>query len=193
MSDQGKEYVAAILTSVGRLGEQIENVLDLSQSEAGMLPLAVDEIELLSFVTRIVEDRAARIGEAGLVLDLRGDKLAGRIMGDHRRLARAVGHVLDNAIAATPRNGRILVELSRHKTSGHDNARIVVSDNGAGMDAATLARALDGLRISTDGKTVERRQGLGLPLARQLIEAHGGTLELMSEPGQGTTAIIELP
>ena len=193
LSEQGKEYVAAILTSVGRLGEQIENVLDLSQSEAGMLPLAVDEIELLPFVTRIVEDRAARIGEAGLVLDLRGDKLAGRIMGDNRRLARAVGHVLDNAIAATPRSGRILVELSRHKTSGHDNARIVVSDNGAGMDAATLARALDGLRISTDGKTVERRQGLGLPLARQLIEAHGGTLELMSEPGQGTTAIIELP
>ncbi len=193
LSEQGKEYVAAILTSVGRLGEQIENVLDLSQSEAGMLPLAVDEIELLPFVTRIVEDRAARIGEAGLVLDLRGDKLAGRIMGDNRRLARAVGHVLDNAIAATPRNGRILVELSRHKTSGHDNARIVVSDNGAGMDAATLARALDGLRISADGKTVERRQGLGLPLARQLIEAHGGTLELMSEPGQGTTAIIELP
>ena len=193
LSEQGKEYVAAILTSVGRLGEQIENVLDLSQSEAGMLPLAVDEIVLLPFVTRIVEDRAARIGEAGLVLDLRGDKLAGRIMGDNRRLARAVGHVLDNAIAATPRNGRILVELSRHKTSGHDNARIVVSDNGAGMDAATLARALDGLRISTDGKTVERRQGLGLPLARQLIEAHGGTLELMSEPGQGTTAIIELP
>ena len=193
LSEQGKEYVAAILTSVGRLGEQIENVLDLSQSEAGMLPLAVDEIELLPFVTRIVEDRAARIGEAGLVLDLRGDKLAGRIMGDNRRLARAVGHVLDNAIAATPRNGRILVELSRHRTKGHDSARIVVSDNGAGMDAATLARALDGLRISSDGKTVERRQGLGLPLARQLIEAHGGTLELMSEPGQGTTAIIELP
>ena len=193
LSEQGKEYVAAILTSVGRLGEQIENVLDLSQSEAGMLPLAVAEIALLPFVTRIVEDRAARIGEAGLVLDLRGDKLAGRIMGDNRRLARAVGHVLDNAIAATPRNGRILVELSRHRTKGHDSARIVVSDNGAGMDAATLARALDGLRISTDGKTVERRQGLGLPLARQLIEAHGGTLELMSEPGQGTTAIIELP
>jgi signal transduction histidine kinase len=193
LSEAGKEYVAAILTSVGRLGEQIENVLDLSQSEAGMLPLAVEEIELLPFVTRIVEDRAARVEEAGLVLDLRGDRLAGRIMGDVRRLTRAVGHVLDNAIAATPRRGRILVELSRHKTKGHDNARIVVSDNGAGMDVATLARALDGLKISADGKTVERRQGMGLPLARQLIEAHGGTLELMSEPGQGTTAIIELP
>jgi signal transduction histidine kinase len=61
------------------------------------------------------------------------------------------------------------------------------------MDPATLARALDGLKPSADGKAIERRQGLGLPLARQLLDAHGGTLELMSEPHQGTTAIIELP
>jgi len=69
---------------------------------------------------------------------------------------------------------------------------LVVSDNGPGMDAATLARALDGLKISEDGTALERRQGLGLPLARQLIEAHGGTLELLSEPGEGTAAIVEL-
>ena len=193
LSEQGKEYVEAILTSVARLGEQIENVLDLSQSEAGMLPLANDEIELFALLTRIVEDRGQRIRDAGLILDLRGNKGAGRIMGDKRRLARALGHVLDNAIAATPKGGRILVEVTRRRSKGLELARIVVSDNGSGMDAATLARALDGLKISSDGKAVERRQGLGLPLARQLVEAHGGTLQLHSEPGQGTTAIIELP
>ena len=193
LSEQGKEYVEAILTSVARLGEQIENVLDLSQSEAGMLPLANEEIELFAFLTRIVEDRGQRIRDAGLILDLRGNKGAGRIMGDKRRLARAVGHVVDNAIAATPKGGRILVEVTRRRSKGLELARIVVSDNGSGMDAATLARALDGLKISSDGKAVERRQGLGLPLARQLVEAHGGTLQLHSEPGQGTTAIIELP
>lgn len=189
LSDQGKEYVAAILASVERLGEQIESVLDLSQSEAGMLPLSQEEIELLPFVTKLVEDRAARIRDAGLTLDLRGDKGAGRIVGDRRRLARALGHVLDNAVAATPAGGRVLVELGTHR----GRSRLVISDNGPGMDAATLARALDGIRVSADGKSVERRQGLGLPLARQLIEAHGGTLELLSEPGQGTAAIIELP
>ncbi len=189
LSDSGKEYVGAILQSVERLGEQIESVLDLSQSEAGMLPLAREEIELLPFVTQLVEDRAERIRAAGLSLDLRGDKGAGRIEGDRRRLGRAVGHLIDNAIAATPAGGRVLVELGVHK--GH--ARIVISDNGAGMDAATLARALEGIKVSADGKGVERRQGLGLPLARQLIEAHGGNLELLSEPGQGTAAIVELP
>lgn len=189
LSEQGQEYVGAILASVERLGEQIENVLDLSQSEAGMLPLAREEIDLWPFVTKLVEDRAGRIKDAGLSLDVRGDRGAGRISGDPRRLARAIGHVLDNAVAATPSGGRILVEMSRNR----DRARIVISDSGRGMDPATLARALDGLKLSADGKAVERRQGLGLPLARQLLEAHGGTLELLSEPGQGTTAIIELP
>ena len=97
--------------------------------------------------------------------------------------------MLDNALIATPSGGRLLVELGAHK----GRARIVISDNGAGMDAATLARALEGIKVSADGKGVERRQGLGLPLARQLIEAHGGSLELLSEPGQGTAAIVELP
>ena len=189
LSGQGHEYVAAILASVDRLGEQIDSVLDLSQSEAGLLPLVSEEVELYPLVTRLVEDRANRIREAGLTLDLRGDKGVGRITGDARRLARAIGHVLDNALAATPKGGRVLVELSGRK----GRARIVISDNGPGMDAATLARALEGIKLSADGKAVERRQGLGLPLARRLVEAHGGTLELLSEPGQGTAAIIELP
>lgn len=193
LSEAGQEYVAAILASVERLGDQIESILDLSQSEAGLLPLAREEIELMPFATALVKEREPRIREAGLALDLRGDKGAGTISGDRRRLGRAIGHLIDNAIAATPAGGRILVDLSRQRVNGAEVARIVVSDNGPGMDAATQARALDGLKFSADGKTVERRQGLGLPLARQLIEAHGGKLELFSEPGQGTAAIVELP
>jgi signal transduction histidine kinase len=189
LSDSGREYVSAILQSVERLGEQIESVLDLSQSEAGMLPLAQEELDVFDLVRALVEERAGRIREAGLALDLRGDKSAGRITGDRRRLGRAIGHLLDNAIAATPEGGRVLVEASGRK----GKAQIVISDNGAGMDPATLARAMEGIKVAADGKGVERRQGLGLPLARQLIEAHGGTLQLMSEPGQGTAAIVELP
>jgi len=193
LNQAGQEYVGAVLASVERLGEQIESLLDLSQSEAGLLPLAREDIELMPFVTGVVKEREGRIRDGGLSLDLRGDKGSGSISGDRRRLARAVGHLIDNAISATPSGGRILVDVSRRRVNGSDRARVVVSDNGPGMDAASKARAFDGIKLSADGKTVERRQGLGLPLARQLIEAHGGSLELFSEPGQGTAAIVELP
>jgi signal transduction histidine kinase len=193
LSAEGRDYIGAILASVERLREQIESLLDLSQSEAGLLPLAEEEIELMPFVGALVDEREPRVSGAGLTLELRGEKSAGRISGDRRRLGRAIGHLMDNAIAATPPSGRILVDLSRNGENGDGRTRIVISDNGPGMDSAALARALDGLRVSADGKSVERRQGLGLPLARQLIEAHGGSLELVSEPGQGTSAIIELP
>lgn len=78
--------------------------------------------------------------------------------------------------------------LTRRKSG----ARIVVSDNGEGMKPSELARALDGYRLpGADGSAGKR--GLGLPLARQLIEAHGGRLEIQSEKGAGTTATVLLP
>lgn len=189
LTEQAQDYVAAILESVARLTEQIETVLDLSQSEAGLLPLDLTDIELLPFVTQLVRDREKPIAIAGVHLDLRGSKDLGAIRGDPRRLARAIGHIVDNAIAAGQEGGRILVDLARV----NGGVRIVVSDNGRGMSQADAARALEGFRISPDGKAVERRQGLGLPLARQLVEAHGGKLKLVSELGVGTTVSIVLP
>lgn len=190
LTPQQDEYVSAILTSVARLGEQIENVLDLSQSEAGTLPLEQEPVEIFPLLTEVVSERGERITAAGLALDLRGDKSAGTVIGDARRLRRAFGQLVDNAVAATPEGGRILVVASRSKGGP---LQVVVSDNGRGMEPAVLARALEGLKLDAEGKAVERRQGLGLPLVRQLVEAHGGTLELVSEPGLGTSAIVVLP
>jgi signal transduction histidine kinase len=183
---QAQDYVAAIIESVNRLTEQVENVLDLSQSEAGLLPLAKQPVELLPLITKVVREREQAIVSGRLSLDLRGT--AGIVEADPRQLGRAFGHMLDNAIAATPGGGKILVDLSRRK----DGARIVVSDNGKGMSRDELSRALDGLRTGPDGQ-IERRQGLGVPLARQLVEAHGGTLEIVSQKRAGTTATIFLP
>lgn len=188
LSPQAKEYLAAIITSVERLTAQIESVLDLTQSQAGLLPIATEEIDLLSFVTTIVREREELLESRELSLDLRGDKGAGHVMADRRQLARAIGNLLDNAIAATAPGGRILVDLNRRR----NGVRIVISDNGPGMKPSELARALDGYRLAEDGSESDRR-GLGLPLARQLIEAHGGRLSIQSEAGTGTTATVILP
>ncbi len=188
LTPQASEYVAAIVASVERLSQQIESVLDLTQSEVGLLPIATESISLIAFTTDVVRQREDAIEKKSLTLDLRGDRGAGKVKADKRQLGKALGNVLDNAISATPVGGRILVALSRTKSG----ARIVVSDNGDGMSPSELARALDG--YSLDGDTEGKSQrGLGLPLARQLIDAHGGRLEIQSEKGAGTTATILLP
>ena len=104
-------------------------------------------------------------------------------------IAAAISQLLDNAINGTPRGGRIAIDIGRKR----DETRIVISDNGQGMSQHELARALEGIRMAPDGKGIERRHGLGIPLARQLIEAHGGTLEIRSRKNSGTTATIILP
>jgi signal transduction histidine kinase len=190
LPDVARDYVDAILVSVERLGEQIETVLDLSQGEAGTLPVARDPVAIFALLTELVQERADRIEQAGLKLDLRGLATVGTVTGDARRLRRAFGHLVDNAIAATPPGGKILIDCVRLPNR---KVQVVVSDNGRGMEPAHLARALEGLAMTPDGRGVDRRTGLGLPLVRQLIEAHSGTIELTSEPGQGTSAQVILP
>lgn len=188
LSPQAKEYVEAITLSVGKLTEQVENVLDLSQSEAGLMPLRKTKVDVMPFVTQIVRKREQAIIDAGLTLDLNGSD-SKVVQADKQQLQRAIGQLLDNAIAHTPRGGRILIEIAKRRGLN----RIDISDNGKGMSQHELARALEGIRMSADGKGIERRHGLGIPLARQLIEAHGGSLEIHSRKNAGTTATITLP
>ncbi|MBX7457101.1 PAS-domain containing protein [Qipengyuania sp. 1NDH17] len=188
LTPQAKEYVQAITMSVGKLTEQVENVLDLSQSEAGLMPLRKTKVELLPFIEQIVRKREEAILGAGLTLDLKGN--ANKVVeADPQQLQRAIGQLLDNAVTHTPRGGRILIDIAKRRGLN----RIAISDNGEGMSQHELARALEGIRMSKDGKGIERRHGLGIPLARQLVEAHGGTLEFQTRKNAGTTATITLP
>ena len=72
-------------------------------------------------------------------------------------------------------------------------ARVIVSDNGPGMASDMAAKAFDRFAQQGLARNGERELGLGLPLAKQFVEAHGGRIELMSEPGEGTLVTVELP
>jgi signal transduction histidine kinase len=188
---QAGEYVDAILAAVERLTEQVENVLDLSQSEAGLLPIRKERLDVLDFLTTLVREREAAIIAAGLSLDLKGRR--GRIISaDPRQLGRAVGNLIDNAIAHTPEGGRIVIEIRKAPDGADYTVEIAIADNGRGMTSQELARAAGGTVPRGEGAP-ERRTGLGIPLARQLIAAHDGTLDIASRKGAGTTATIRLP
>lgn len=190
--DEGaNEYLDAILVAVARLTEQVENVLDLSQSEAGLLPIHKEEIDLVGFLTKLVRERESAIIKGGLGLDLKG-KRGRKVEADPRQLGRAIGNLLDNAIAGTPEGGHILIEVFKPDPESEWAASFAITDTGAGMSEDELKRALDGGRTGDEGEH-EKRTGLGMPLARQLVAAHGGLLEITSEEGVGTTALIHLP
>lgn len=183
-----QEYVGAILDSTAKLSGLIDTVLDLTQGEAGTLPLEREPVDLAAFVTacrdRWVAQASAKKIE--LVVDIKPS--TGRIMADEKRLAQALDKIMDNAVRVVPEGGRI----SLHADGQVGGARLIVSDNGPGMDAKSQARAFDRFsRMNDTGRG--DAQGLGLPLARQLVEAHGGSLSLISEPGEGTVFTMELP
>jgi signal transduction histidine kinase len=105
-------------------------------------------------------------------------------------LREAVENVLQNAIGYSDRKGRITLVAD----GNNEQALIRISDNGPGITAEDLPRVFDRFhRVNDTGFRGEAALGLGLPLTRQFIEAHGGAVQLESEPGKGTTVTLTIP
>ncbi len=190
LGDQAKEYVDAIATSADRLSQQINTVLDYSQGEAGALPIARDPVDMTALLNEAIAAHAEAAKTADITITADVSSAPGTIAGDAQRLSQAVNHILDNAIRYGRPGGRVLVVT--HGALGA--AEIGISDDGVGISAKDQAGIFDGFARSRKNKTVGNEgQGLGLPMARQLIVAHGGTLTLESRLGEGTTVIIKLP
>ena len=181
------EYVGAILQSVARLGTLIDNVLDLTQSDSGSLVLADEEVDLAALCREAAEAFAPQAAAKGVDFAIELEKGLGSVTGDRQRLRQSLDNVLRNAVAYTDARGRILL----HGMGTKREAAITVSDNGPGIAPADQARVFDRFHRTAEGG--DSALGLGLPLARQFIEAHGGRVELQSEPEKGTTVTFRLP
>lgn len=191
LSEQGQDYAKAIIDSVERLSAQINMVLDLSQSQAGTLPLKREPTDMAALLVDVAKGMAGLAGGRNIALEVDVNGGPGSAEVDRQRFAQAITAVVDNALRYTQEGGRVLLLGDRFR----NKLRIVVSDNGPGLDARAQARALDGVLQADEagGKPVTKRSGLGLPLAKNLIEAHGGRMELVSEPGAGTIVTILMP
>jgi signal transduction histidine kinase len=188
LTEQSADYINAIIDSTNKLARLIDNVLDLTQGAAGGLPIERALIELEPLIKTIAggfED-AAKTRQITLALALQPN--LGAIMGDDRRIRQSIEHLIDNAVRYVGDNGRVLI----HGEGNPKGVRIVVSDNGPGIEPKLQPRIFD--IFSRFGRTSDgKSSGLGLPLVRQFLEAHGGTVTLVSEQGQGTIVTINLP
>ncbi len=188
LSDTSREYVEAIMSSTERLTQLIDNVLDLTQGAAGALPIERRPlvVEDVAREAGARHEEAAREANITLAYDIRPG--AGTMEGDSRRICQAIDHLLDNAVRYTGTGGRVLL----HADGDEQGVRIIVSDDGPGMDEKTQARLFDVFARFSEQRDIET-DGLGLLLVRRLVEAHGGTVSLMSEQGQGTIVTLDIP
>jgi PAS domain S-box-containing protein len=185
------EYIGLIRQSGEHLLHLINDILDLARIDAGKLELheeVLDPHDLVDRAVALVRDRAAT---ALLTLRVDVEQHMSPLWADRTRVTEVLLNLLSNAIKFTELGGAISLTLRRREDGG---AEFVVRDDGCGMTEAEIEVALERFG-QVDGGLARRHQGtgLGLPLARQLAEAHGGSLTLRSKKGSGTTAIFGLP
>ena len=184
-------YAKDIRASGAHLLEVINQVLDMSKIEAGRFDLNEEELdvaEVLAGSARLLENMAA---EGGIALSVDVPDPPPGLVADRRALRQVVLNLLGNAIKFTPRGG--CVELSA-RAEPNGGLAIAVRDTGIGIAQADIATALAPFgQIDNPMTRGKPGTGLGLPIVKALVEMHGGSLSLQSEPGKGTTVAARFP
>ena len=185
-------YVANIREGGGFLLRVINDVLDLAQVDAGKLRLHEEkDIELdriAAACIALVEEQAIA---GGLRLSLEIEDQIPRVVADSTRLSQILLNLLSNAVKFTEPGGSVNLAIRRAEDAG---VVLEVRDTGPGMTAEEIEVSLQPFGQVAGG--LDRRHsgtGLGLPLARELAELHGGSLNVVSEKGRGTTVTVALP
>lgn len=187
---QYREYAESIHTSGRHLLDLINDVLDLSKIEAGRIDLAEEETDVGDLLTNCLHLLHERISSAGLHSKLNLDPDLPTMLADERRLKQVLLNLISNAVKFTPPGGAVIV-TGRHMRGG---VAMSVRDTGVGMSQEEIPRALAKFG-QIDGELARKHDGtgLGLPIAKSLIELHGGELTIASEKGKGTEVCVWLP
>jgi signal transduction histidine kinase len=178
-------HLAPILEETHVLERLIEDLRTLALAEAGRLRMRLEPTDLAALLGDIVAAFAAQADAAGveLVVDASGDLSPVEI--DPARIREVVANLLTNALRHTPRDGRIEI-VARGAAGG---VSVSVSDTGSGIAPEVLPHVFD--RFYRAGGS--SGSGLGLPIARSLVAAHGGEMSASSEPGGGTRMVFTIP
>jgi len=169
----------------------IDDLLDVSRVITGKMRLDIRTVELETVIESALDAVRPAATAKGIGLEAALDPRAGAITGDPDRLQQVVWNLVMNAVKFTPRGGRVAVGLERVNS----HVKVSVSDTGRGIDAALLPFIFDRFRQADSSTTrAHAGLGLGLALARHLVELHGGTLSAQSGgAGKGATFVVTLP
>jgi len=201
--DHYREALADCVEEADRVLVMLNTLMDISEAESGAMQLQGEPVPLADVVSRAVElyrDVADAKGievQVRLLPDTASEGAASAssrttnadvvVMADRTRLEQVAANLIDNAVKYTPSGGRVEIEVRRED----GQAVLSVRDTGVGIPADELPRIWDRL-FRGDTSRTERGLGLGLSLVRAIVEAHGGTVEVGSEPGTGSTFTVRL-
>jgi len=183
------EYSAHIFDSGSHLLSLINDVLDITKYDAGHLELNEEVFDLAGVIDaciKLIEPQAAK---AKISLHTNFTCGAPLLFADERRLRQIMLNLLSNAIKFTPEGGRVCVALGRQE----NHLILSVIDTGIGIEQGDIEKAFS--RFGQIDSSLSRKYdgtGLGLPLSKNLVELHGGTLEMTSEVGRGTMVTVRL-
>jgi signal transduction histidine kinase len=184
--DRYREALADCVEETDRVLVMLNTLMDISEAESGAMPLQRQSIALADVVERAV-DLYRDVADAKLVMLNADTDRAVQVCADRVRLEQVAANLIDNAVKYTPRGGRVEVIVKRED----GRAVLRVTDSGPGIPADEQPRIWERL-FRGDASRAERGLGLGLSLVKAIVEAHGGTVGVESEPGRGATFTVTL-
>jgi signal transduction histidine kinase len=186
-----RDYAQDIHGSGQHLLAIINDILDMSKIEAGQLTLHDDVIDVSTMIESCCHYVRQRADDAGVGLETDIAANLPRLTADELRLRQIMLNLLSNAVKFTPKHGRVTVGADLAADGG---IALSVADTGVGMSADEIAVALQPFRqVDNSLQRAHEGTGLGLPLTKNLVELHGGTLSIQSAPGEGTEVRVLFP
>ena len=176
---------------VGHLERLVDDLVDTARINRGTIALKTETLDLRCSVHDAVEAARCKVAERAHRLDVDLPQAPVPVVGDSTRLVQVMANLIDNAVKYTDEGGTIRVSLTHDDTK----ARLTVTDNGSGIPSEDLPHLFEA--YCQGGHSIHRANsglGLGLPLVRQLVQLHGGTVEAGSAGlGQGSRFVVYLP
>jgi signal transduction histidine kinase len=190
LTEPTPEVIAGLRDDLAHLSRLVEDLRTLTLADAGELRVEAEPVEMRGLVRDVVErlQVTARAGEVRLTTQLPGDGLY--VTGDAQRLTQVLLNLLSNALQHTPPGGRVIVSVRQVESEVH----VAVQDTGEGISPDDLSHVFERFYRADRARSRDvGGSGLGLSIAKSLIEAQGGTITVESQVGRGSVFTVTLP